>query len=99
MPLISAFLYRGARNSSSRSSSGGAGGTQTEQLSSVNQAIRVAADYLTFGNDARIHECRERKVGDDKECDDTLYCWNIWMFGPVKSASARTYTQEWSATH
>lgn len=86
IPFISAFLYSGARNSSSRSSSGGAG-RHEEVVCEVGAHLIWDFTIFTFGNDSGIHEGGERKVRDDKEGEDSLYCWNIRVLRPIISTS------------
>lgn len=101
IPLISAFLYNGARNSSSLSSSGGATNHFIWVIIWVfffNSNIQI--NLLTFWNDTGIHECGECKVGDNEESNETLIGWypfvvvNVVLTWIVEKGECRAKKQQ-----
>lgn len=53
---------------------------------------RQSKSSLTFGYDAWIHECRQRKIGQHEKCDDALIGWHPWMYEYIILASTRGKT-------
>lgn len=70
MPFISAFLYNGARNSSSLSSSDDAVEDNNELLTEMESG----SSTLTFRYYTGIHECCQCEIGYNEECYDGLIC-------------------------
>lgn len=86
---MSAFLYSGARNSSSRSSSGGAEIGEFSFGSEVLKGGIGVYALFTFGYYAWVHEGGQCEVGDNEEGDNALVREYPWKSGQVELASGR----------